>query len=756
MKMITSISPKSTLIFLHSLKPLLIPTSLSSSLHSSTENPSNSSSSLSLAPIIDILKSNDRESWTTNEDLLRVLHRLSSDNVLELTRGLGSSSTALHFVEHLRANPQFGDGDAVSYAFQAVFELASREPGWEKRLSEVYSMAVAWGVGLNVDSVTHLIRCFSRGELIDKLMLVYDGLGPQMRNVRVRNAVIEGLLRNRLLGDALQVLDEMLDLNSEVLPDEDTMELVFSALFRGKEHGRWVSDDEVVEMVAKFGRRGLFPYSVRLTKWISSLCRSKRTHVAWRVLHGVMELGGPVEVASCNALLTGLNKAREFDKMNCLMKEMMDKGISPNAVTLGISINHLCKGMRVDEALNLFEKIRRGEISENIKPDAVMYNTLIDGLCKLGRVEEGLSMMRRMSSESECSPTTITFNCLIDGFCKAGDIDKAFELYEEMDKGEVEPSVVTVNILVSGLCRHGRAGGALKLYREMQEKGFDGNAVTYTTLISGFCGVNNIRKAMELLGEMKGKCPIDAIVYYTLISGLSQAGLMDEVESVVTEMKSAGFCPDIGCYNVMINGFCQKNKLEKAHQLLKDMETYGLKPDSFTYNTLISYFSKIGDLKTSHTILRQMLKDRVLPTVVTIGVLVNAFCSVGQLDKAMKIFKETKNSTKIPPNTVIYNTLIDCHCRNKMVEGALSLFDEMLVKDVKPNANTFNALFKALCDENQLKKALKLMDKMTELGCSPDYITLEVLTQWLSAVGEAEKLRQFVEGHTVASSSLES
>ncbi|KAK9757887.1 hypothetical protein RND81_01G193200 [Saponaria officinalis] len=764
---ITSITPKSSKKFLQSLKPL-IPKFQFSSIHSTTENPSfnshiepqqlsnhlsfSSSSSLSVTQIIEILKSNNKESWNSNEELSQSLNCLSSDNFLQITRNLESSSIALHFVEHLKSNPRILDGESMSVMFQAVFDLASREPG---KLFEVYSKAVEWNVGLGVNSVTHLIRCFSRANLIDKSMLVFSELDTQMKNVHVRNVVIDELLRNRRLDDALQVLDDMLEPNSEVLPDENTMDIVFPALFRGKVYGRWVSDDEFVEIVARFVRRGVFPNSITLTKWISGFCRSKRTNVAWNVLHTVMELGGPVEVASCNALLTGLNKAREFDKMNSLMKTMQDKGIVPNVVTLGISINHLCKAMRVDEALNLFEKLRRGEISADIKPDVVLYNTLIDGLCKLGRVEEGLSMMRRMSSESECSPSTITFNCLIDGFCKAGDIDKALELFDEMEKEDVERSIVTVNVLVSGLCRHGRAGGALKLYREMQEKGFDGNAVTYTTLISGFCGVNNVRKAMDLLGEMKGKCPTDAIVYYTLISGFSQAGLMDEVESVVTEMKNAGFRPDIGCYNVMINGFCQKNKLEKAHQLLKDMDTDGLKPDSFTYNTLISYFSKIGDLKTSHEILSQMMKDKIVPTVVTFGVLINAFCSAGQLQNAMKIFKEIKHSTRVPPNTVIYNTLIDCHCRNNMVKGALSLFGEMLGKDVKPNTNTFNALFKALRDEKQLGKALELMDKMTEQGCSPDYITLEVLTQWLPAVGETEKLRLFVEGHTVSSSSME-
>jgi hypothetical protein len=33
------------------------------------------------------------------------------------------------------------------------------------------------------------------------------------------------------------------------------------------------------------------------------------------------------------------------------------------------------------------------------------------------------------------------------------------------------------------------------------------------------------------------------------------------------------------------------------------------------------------------------------------------------------------------------------------------------------------------------------MDRMIEHACNPDYITMEILTEWLSAVGETEMLK---------------
>jgi hypothetical protein len=46
-----------------------------------------------------------------------------------------------------------------------------------------------------------------------------------------------------------------------------------------------------------------------------------------------------------------------------------------------------------------------------------------------------------------------------------------------------------------------------------------------------------------------------------------------------------------------------------------------------------------------------------------------------------------------------------------------------------------------------LEKAFEFMYE--KHACNPDYITMEILTEWLSAVGETEKLKNFVGGYDV-------
>lgn len=120
--------------------------------------------------------------------------------------------------------------------------------------------------------------------------------------------------------------------------------------------------------------------------------------------------------------------------MNVLMNEMKEKGIFLNVVIFGISINYFCKFGRIDEVMDLFEKMKGGKVGVMIESDVVIYNIFIDGLCKVGCVEEGLVFMRKMVLESKYFFIIVIFNCLIDGFCKVSEFERFFELFYGMNK----------------------------------------------------------------------------------------------------------------------------------------------------------------------------------------------------------------------------------------------------------------------------------------------------------------------------------
>ncbi|KAK3194714.1 hypothetical protein Dsin_026024 [Dipteronia sinensis] len=610
-----------------------------------TPSPQREPESSIVTQAVDLLRQTPQDEWTSSSQLKQLLFSSSSSHsprdFFQITRRFSSSAEALSFFNYVKSNSENENSLSLSYTFQAIFEIAKREPNSQDKLFDLYKTCKENNITLSVNAATLLLRFFGKADMVDKSLVVYNELDEDARNTHIRNVLIDVLLKDGRVDDAFNVLDEMLDRESEFPPNDVTGDIIFYWLTKKRRPGRYVSDEEIVGLVTKFGEHGVFPNTVWLTQLITRFYRIAKGCQAWDLFHELMKLGADLEAVSCNALLSGLGRDGDFKRMNQLLMEMKENNIQPDVVTFGILINRL----------------------------------------------------------------------------------------------------------------HGRIHSAVELFREMMNKGLKGNAITYTILINAFCNVNNIQEAVDWFNAMcQSGCSADAIVYYALIAGLCQAGRMKDASFVASKLKEAGFYPDIVCYNVMIGGFCKRNKLDEAYGVLKEMEGAGMKPDCVTYNTLISYFCKSGKFSVAHTIMNRMTKDGVKPTVVTYGALINGYCLVGDIDEAMKIFKEMSSSSKVSPNTVIYNILIDSLCKIGKVESALSLMDDMRNNGAKPNTATYNAMFKGLREKNMLEKTFNLMDKMVEHACPPDYISMEILLEWLSAVGETEKLKKFTQGFRVSPS----
>ncbi|KAI6707719.1 hypothetical protein NL676_010681 [Syzygium grande] len=766
MSLLRSASARSKPV-LHSLKPRLNPAlNLSPSLRSfSTDHdpeaepePEPPHQPQDDDPIVtqalDLLQAPEN-SWNT-ADLSRLLFSSSPAapaHFAKITLGLGASDKALKFLDFVQSSsPQEDAPVLLSRTFQSVVKLASREPGWEKALLELYKMSRQRGVPLTVNASTLLVSFFGRAGMVDEAVSVFDGIDINARDRHLYELYVGTLVRYGRFEGALKVLDEMLEPRSRFAASDIPGKIFFSVLLRRLQGDGGGNEDEIVGIFMKLLELGVFPDSITLLKIIKKLCRNGEIGRAWDLVLQVIQSGGPVEAAPCNVILVELGKHLDFKRMNEVMIKMKEINIPPDIVTFGILINHLCKFRRVDDALEVFERVCTKQDDElSCKPDTVIYNCLIDGLCKVGRLDEGAELLRKMTLQGGCMPNVITYNCLIDGYCKCCETDKARQLFDQMSEQGVQPNVVTVNILVDGMCKFGRVNRAVEFLKEMKVRGLSPNVRTYTSLIKAFCNVNNFEKAMELFQELsRSGCSPDSIAYYTLISGLCNAGRMDDASSVATELKAAGFSLDVVCYNNLIGGFCRKNRLEEAYEMLKEMESSGVKPDTVTYNCLLSYFGKTGNLTTANKLMRQMIEQGLVPTVVSYGALIHGYCLKNNVGEAMKIFRDMNCVSKIPPNTVIYNILIECLCRNDKVDGACSLMDDMMEKGVRPNTTTFNALFRGLRQTNWLKKAFEMMDRMNEHACKPDYVTMEILAEWLSAVGEVGKLKNFVQGYEVS------
>ncbi|KFK35353.1 hypothetical protein AALP_AA5G273600 [Arabis alpina] len=706
-----------------------------------------------VALFLENLQKIPQRDWSSNESLSSLLVSSSPFVFSQITRRLESYSLAVSFFEYLVEKSQSlkRREESLSLVFQSVIEFAGSEPDSREKLLRLYEISKEKNVTLSVVATKLLIRWFGRMGLVDKSVLVYERLDSSMRNTQVRNVVIDVLFRNGLVNDAFKVLDEMLQRDSVFPPSKITADIVFHEVWKG----RILKECEIIELISRFGSHGVSPNCVWLTRFITSLCKNARTDVAWEILSDLMRNKAPLEAPSFNALLTVLGRKMEIGRMNAIAEKMDEMEIRPDVVTLGILINTLCKSRRVDEALEIFEQMcgKRSDDGNVIKADSIHYNTLIDGFSKVGRMKEAEELLVKMKMEAGCAPNIVTYNCLIDGYCIAGQLETAKEVVSRMKEDGIKPNVVTVNTVIGGMCRFHGVNMAVVFFTDMQKEGVKGNVITYMTLIHAYCSVSNIDRAMHWFDQMlEAGCSPDEKIYYALIAGLCHVRRDQDAIRVVEKLKQSGFSLDLLAYNMLIGLFCDKNNGERVYEMLSDMEEAGMKPDSITYNTLISFFGRLKDFESVQTMMENMKEDGLDPTVVTYGAVIEAYCSAGEINEAMKIFKDMGLHSKVNPNTVIYNILINAFSKLGNFEQALSLKAEMKEKMVRPNVETYNALFKCLKEKNQVDTLLKLMDEMYEQSCEPNQITFEILMERLSGSDESVTLmRKFKQGYSVSS-----
>jgi pentatricopeptide repeat protein len=127
-------------------------------------------------------------------------------------------------------------------------------------------------------------------------------------------------------------------------------------------------------------------------------------------------------------------------------------------------------------------------------------------------------------------------------------------------------------------------------------------------------------------------------------------------------MMEAGISPNVATYNTIIRGLSDAGLIKEVDKWLSEMKSRGMRPDDFTYNALISGQAKIGNMKGSMTIYCEMIADGLVPKTSTYNVLISEFANVGKMLQARELLKEM-GKRGVSPNTSTYCTMISGLCK---------------------------------------------------------------------------------------------
>ncbi|XP_026378083.1 pentatricopeptide repeat-containing protein At1g05670, mitochondrial-like [Papaver somniferum] len=117
--------------------------------------------------------------------------------------------------------------------------------------------------------------------------------------------------------------------------------------------------------------------------------------------------------------------------------------------------------------------------------------------------------------------------------------------------------------------------------------------------------------------------------------------------------------------------------------------------------------------------------SKIVPDVVPYNTLINGFGNSGRLKEAKRLL-EVMATRGISADLTTYNTLIHSHCvhDSHCKDGMFKLMEEI---NIPPDHITYNSMMDGLCLVGRLEEAIKLFDSMVDRGLEPEEFHYNVL-----------------------------
>ncbi|KAJ3047872.1 hypothetical protein HK097_011092, partial [Rhizophlyctis rosea] len=244
-----------------------------------------------------------------------------------------------------------------------------------------------------------------------------------------------------------------------------------------------------------------------------------------------------------------------------------------------------------------------------------------------------------------------------------------------------------------------------------------------------------------------------------LLHALLTESLHQKVIDLFSHMRlNPDITPDCQTYAIVIRAHAYSDDVPSAKQLFTEMIDSGLEPDIRLIFHVVQAYGKAGDLESIQNMLPLMQTYNLKPTRQIYNAIMHAYAKAGLQSEALEIFKalsleyesqteEALASGKLPetrlhPDTVSYNILIDMFAKSGSLEPAEQLFQQMQAEGIEPDVVTFASLINACVMADDMPRAEEYVEVLNAKGHPPNINLLTSLIRGYKRAHQKEKAIQ--------------
>nr|KYP50227.1 Pentatricopeptide repeat-containing protein At3g46610 family [Cajanus cajan] len=288
-----------------------------------------------------------------------------------------------------------------------------------------------------------------------------------------------------------------------------------------------------------------------------------------------------------NGLLGVVKQSGQFAKMEAILNEMAEDGITYNVVTYNTLMAIYVEKGECDKALNMLEEIQKNGLT----PSPVSYS---QALLAYRRMEDGygalnffVELLNKMEDKG-LKPGSKEWNAVLVACSKASETTAAVQIFKRMVENGEKPTIVSYGALLSALEKGNLYDEALRVWDHMVKVGVEPNAYAYTILASIYTALGNFNRVDAIIQEMVTLgIEVTVVTYNAIITGCARNGMSSAAYEWFHRMKVQNISPNKITYEMLIEALANDGKPRLAYQLYTRAKNEGLTLSTKAYDAVV-------------------------------------------------------------------------------------------------------------------------------------------------------------------------
>ncbi|XP_023645881.1 pentatricopeptide repeat-containing protein At1g34160 isoform X2 [Capsella rubella] len=272
------------------------------------------------------------------------------------------------------------------------------------------------------------------------------------------------------------------------------------------------------------------------------------------------------DVASWNALISGLVSGNRANEALDLYKRMEVEGIRRNEVTFVAALGACSHLGAIKEGEKIYSYFKNANLDHNV----IVNNAAIDMYSKCGFVDKAFEVFDQITGKK----SVVTWNTMIMGFAVHGEAHRAIEIFEELEKNGIKPDDVSYLAALTA-CRHaGLVDYGTSVFNNMARNGVEPNMKHYGCVVDLLGRAGKLREAYDIICSMS--MILDPILWQSLLGASEIHKNVEMAEIASRKVMEMGVNND-GDFVLLSNVYAAQGRWKDVGRVRDDMETKQVK-----------------------------------------------------------------------------------------------------------------------------------------------------------------------------------